>query len=157
MKKINKLLILLVLFIANCGIHYPHNKQIYYETGQIEKLVLEFQQEHLYYTGNEIIIDDLIIKITTEEDREHNKLISIGTCSTGYNKTPVIKLDKVYWMYTSLKNKKRLIYHELGHCVLDYEHPPKDAKGIMSAVTIPYREYIDNEKEYIKQFFIKGI
>ena len=151
-------LIILILIISACGVDcISHKPTVKYHKEVVEYIKL-FEQDHLEYTGRPLIITDLIITfndIKTEENPDG--LIIIGQCKTKYNTTPRIELDKKYWSYSDHYNKKRLVYHELGHCVLNLRHPHNnDELGIMSAVNMPYWECRNNEQYYIEQFFTEG-
>ena len=46
--------------------------------------------------------------------------VSVSSCTSGYE----IYINKSYWDHPNVteSNKKRLIYHEMGHAVLEYDH-----------------------------------
>ena len=74
--------------------------------------------------------------------------------STGINKNGVeIKIDPVFWSNSSLIKKWYLIYHELGHDVLNLEH----GEGAKMMFNFSDKEYTWDEffedKDYMFNFF----
>ncbi len=45
-----------------------------------------------------------------------------GICQRRTLKLPKVVIDERYWNTLSLEMKEVLLYHELGHCILDREH-----------------------------------
>jgi len=150
-------LITLITISIGCGSDYCiEPDRVYYQTKEIEELVYEFQDDYQKYKNTKLRINRLIIKIKKIEQDDNKDNVTIGLCFTKPGKIPIIELDKKYWSSSDYYNKKRLLYHELGHCVLKYGHPHEDIEGIMAAKTMPYKEYINNEQYYIEQFFMEG-
>ena len=61
---------------------------------------------------------DFKIKISFD-DRESS---IAGTCYTYTDGYREIKIDRDYWNSINSNAKEQLIYHELGHCILDLGH-----------------------------------
>lgn len=81
-------------------------------------------------------------------------LLSSGTKS--------IKIDKKFWDESSETVKEILIFHELGHCVLDRDHLSdvmftKDKKLIFTSIMNPYiineADYNENKAYYLIELF----
>jgi len=47
---------------------------------------------------------------------------AVGRCLTYTDQTRVIELDKTYWMTQDDVQREFVIFHELGHCILDRSH-----------------------------------
>ncbi len=72
--------------------------------------------------GIDITINDLIVLF--ENDLEVDGVDAAGVCQFGSKKsTPTIKLDStsVNWK-ANLASREQLVFHELGHCILDRGH-----------------------------------
>lgn len=143
------LLVILLLIPTSCGTDPYHKHKLSFETLELEHYTKLFERDYKEYTGRDIRVTDLIIRFKSINERE-GSIITIGKCHTKFNTTPIIVIDAKYWEYTNHLNKKRLMYHELGHCILDYGHL---SGGIMAAITIPYKEYEENEEYYLDLFF----
>lgn len=69
-----------------------------------------------------------------------------------------IMIDKEYFDMSTNYEKEELIFHELGHCILNKDHDEsKDSnrrpKSIMYPVTITDSIYRENRTEYINELF----
>lgn len=73
---------------------------------------------------------------------------SVGVCTKWSNGYREIGIDKEYWHSISEGQKEQLIFHELGHCVLDKDH--NNNTIIFSGVICPtsvMRSYAFNSYE----------
>lgn len=100
-------------------------------------------------TGRTIEINDLIIKSVPQISDE-----IIGQCQRGINVTPRIVINYGHWKNFSNVEREELLYHELGHCILNRWHKnDTDSLGIPISIMYPY---ILPEMVYLKyrEFFI---
>lgn len=85
---------------------------------------------------------------------------AIGTCLTYEDGTHLINVDRSYWAVSSDLEKEFLIYHELGHCLLERSHTNiKNQRGICQSImnsgenicTINYN--INTRSDYLDELF----
>ena len=58
-------------------------------------------------------------------------LVTHGVCD---HKKNIILLNKAHWYSLDFYNRKELVYHELGHCVLNMSHAGKEEIDIMRPI-----------------------
>lgn len=61
--------------------------------------------------------------------------------------TPKIYLNAHYWLNSVHLDKEEIVFHELGHCILNLEH----SEGIMSKYTLGKTKYRLNRTALIKK------
>ena len=69
---------------------------------------------------------------------------AVGLC-----KNKAVYLDQKWWRETTLWDKEQVLFHELGHCLLDLKHQ----KGIMGQKPIPSDIYYKHRATLINQMF----
>jgi|GEM_PF-6063841 hypothetical protein len=74
-----------------------------------------------------------------------------GTAGVCYYLINRVEIDRRFWEKAKLYHKDELIMHELGHCVLNYEHdaPP----SIMQAAKFLGISYVINYQKYVNEYF----
>jgi hypothetical protein len=82
---------------------------------------------------------------------------TIATCR--YTPRPHIVIKKELWEETSFEEKEYILFHELGHCLLNRRHE-NDAEGgkplslMNQAFTNHHLDfYLDNKRFYIEELF----
>lgn len=96
----------LFIILTGCGT-YP-----YYETQKdFFDYVNRFEQD----TGKKVNIPIIF----TDEDKY------AGVCEYYSNGNRLVRINHKYWHQSDDSGKEQLIYHELGHCVLNREHSTK--------------------------------
>lgn len=121
-----------------------------------ESYVNEFSQYAKKYNK---VIDTSNLSIEFGETKEEGEDV-VGLCYTYENsKDKEIVLDKEFWDSTNEIKRKELLFHELGHCILDKRHdktiinPPGRPKSIMYPYVIS-TYWIENYfEEYIAELF----
>lgn len=58
-----------------------------------------------------------------------NKMEAGGTCLRRNGRTPVITINKKAWITMTDSQREQLMFHELGHCVLNRDHCDKANYG----------------------------
>lgn len=94
--------------------------------------------------------------MTNSFSKEGNK--AIGVClrySSGVNE---VIIDEEYWNSgISYYRQKIIIFHELGHCLLDRGHKDEKYRGyyksIMNTFIIRAEDYQEFEEEYYRELF----
>lgn len=60
---------------------------------------------------------------------------TLGTCTSYTDGSQVINVDERYWDRADDLDKEYLVFHELGHCILDRDHDnSKDASGFCNSI-----------------------
>lgn len=73
---------------------------------------------------------DLIVQFGPMEDPDE-----AAYCQLGQESTPTIVIDEVYWHSIDYYAKELLMFHELGHCLLEYNHiNTLDANGMPNSI-----------------------
>ena len=88
-----------------------------------------------------------------EIDSSEVKGTVLGYCKKEAFKTPKIILNKLYWKNMNEWYKKQLLYHELGHCILNLKH---SHDGLMQPYIIYWKEYKYYEDYYLNRLFNDG-
>lgn len=122
----------MVLILIGCA-GSRHENTVSYDP-QFETYIQDFNQIHK--------IDDLSVILS--EDLPDLRL---GVCNKIPDKTPEITIRRSYWMAVDTWGKRALLFHELGHCVLNLLH--NDTKpGIMNTTALQSSQY--NETTYLE-------
>ena len=59
----------------------------------------------------------------------------LGSCTMGFG---IVKINRALWKTLNSAHREELIFHELGHCVLDRLHDTTLVGGIPKSVMYPY-------------------
>lgn len=104
-----------ILFLLNCK-----KDKIYSVPPEIQPYINSFIAE-ANSRGINLVIDDLVV--IYEENLNVNGVDAAGVCSFNKKEPHTIKLDTTSgnWQ-NSLSSREQLIFHELGHCVLNRSH-----------------------------------
>jgi hypothetical protein len=97
-------LVLLALLLTACA---PYKPFVPYIDPSAEPFVKEF--EEIYHT--EVLVNVYVTELPVNIG---------GECIESENRT--IELNKPYWEAISYFGKEQLLFHELGHCVLNRGH-----------------------------------
>jgi Zn-dependent peptidase ImmA (M78 family) len=89
-----------------------------------DSYVKTFEQESINH-NNPHVVTDLVIKFSKDL-----KDLTLGDCIVRSNATPVIRINVTWWEHLTEEQKEILLFHELGHCVLNKKHS-EDREAIM--------------------------
>lgn len=122
--------------------------------------------------GQKITLKNLIIKLGNANDikPQVNKIgyclykesVSGSILFEDTDETNVVVIDKTFFEKetTTDYNRRELVFHELGHCVLDRVHDERMAQGYPESIMYPssvsmrnWLFYQQNEKNYIDELF----
>lgn len=123
----NQILAILFLLITACGV--PRS---YESHSDFNKYKEKFEQETGVAVSVPIIYDETL-------SNEYAAVCEIF--SDGYK---LIRINELYWSYYGESGREELVYHELGHCVLDRDHteeltiPPAYRYAIPNSIMYPY-------------------
>lgn len=85
-----------------------------------------FIQEASYY-GKEISLDEIDIDAYIQSIEERGTL---GQCKSYSNGSKQVVIDQQFWNRASTLEREYIVFHELGHCILDRDHDDsRDANG----------------------------
>jgi hypothetical protein len=108
--------------LVGCGSPLEH-KKVYEVDSELEPYVALFEQR-AFEQQFSITIDD--IKISFVDDLgEDEDSVTLGMCYTYSGEvdfTPVIEIDRGEFYDLDPLEREALMFHELGHCVLDRPH-----------------------------------
>jgi hypothetical protein len=135
--------LLISLYLTSCG----SGKVV--DIKGFEVYVYSFIEDASDY-GKDVPLDDLIVEFGNT--RRHSEL-AIGTCTRG-NHTPLVLIDEEYWTTASEQERYAIIYHELGHCLLNRRHV-EDYKSLMNP-TIKKDFYL-YEEYYLTELFTRRV
>lgn len=82
-----------------------------------------------------------------------------GVCNVFFGPNRRVYLTKKYWQYYTDQNKQQLVFHELGHCILNRDHDTTRMKGYYSQYPNSYMAPVmfdyptELEEHYIQELF----
>ena len=145
----------LFLFLSACGGLFEGPPVV-----SIEPALQEYVDNFLVEgasRGHPIQITDLIVRFSP--DLGDNVL---GECWTGGSSTPTIYISMRYWPYETVVYRRIIMFHELGHCVLNREHELtgriRNGYCTPSSIMWPYiidetNMYLTNWNDYMVELF----
>lgn len=163
-----RFLILFILFLTGCDIGIE-NRLDRYKSPIIESEFQVFFDNFIEDSRDPSLRDKYTLSIimVTKDDpdmKAHNSVgTSVGAClSSSQSEIRVVKVRQDYWERFNLGEKELLIYHELGHCLLNkLQHENEDfeapynfmKKSIMSAAAFSGQVYVFNRDYYVSDLF----
>jgi hypothetical protein len=111
--------------------------------------------------GLAVQVQDLVVTMKPELDSDYE----MGVCYSyvggvnGTNPPPTININSQFWVQLDDKWKEELVYHELGHCVLNRVHRPDEDQtnylplSIMNAYSFADDVYTANYTQYMYEMF----
>jgi hypothetical protein len=103
----------LALLLVNCQ---NMNIKGYYVAPEIVPYVDSFIYNAKTYNVT-IVIDNILIDFTNKLEPDE-----MGECLSAIGLNPIIRINRSAWLKMSDSSKEQLIYHELGHCILNRDH-----------------------------------
>ena len=91
--------------------------------------------------GKTVVIDDLIVMFSEDSFFYIRELARCTRCTDMNACTPIIRIRMSWWNHKSITdlNKREVMFHELGHCILGlYHNTHKDETGYPVSVMYPY-------------------
>lgn len=137
----------ILMFLFGCG----HPQQLTIDP-TFQDLISRFEKD-----GNRTI-KDLVVKfgyISTPGGKPGTYVV--GECEQGLG-TPTVTILPAYWNSATDLQREELMYHELGHCILERDHVEEELSdgcpvSIMDPYTIEESCLIAHHAEYIKELF----
>lgn len=133
--------IALLALLTACGEEIPHEiapeAQGYYE---------EFL-EHSRAFDRDVSQTNVVIRMSPTTPKVGPWEVK-GFCQDG-----VVTLNSTYWQHMNDNQKRLLVYHELGHCLLGLDHS-SDPRSIMSNSTdLAYPTFVRDPEAAIADLF----
>jgi hypothetical protein len=106
------IIILIIIMAAGCG---RSPERVYSVQPEFESYVKDFQADAVTYGKKEISLDAGLIV-------EMKEISYAGLCHLTPHKPPHVEIDTLTWAHATSIERKMLMYHELGHCLLGRGH-----------------------------------
>lgn len=140
----NKFLVF-CFFLTACAPR-AHHTDVLQVTAELYPYVIRFEAE-AEKQGHMIQIKDLIASGEV-----------IAFCNQTPGDTPLIKIvDTAYWRNSTDAMKEHIMFHELGHCILNRGHTEAQKNYGPESVMYPYlfddMTYISHHDEYMAELF----
>jgi hypothetical protein len=163
-----RLLFLVMVLVSSCGkgsnkptnpdrppLPIPPQDEHTLDIDGFEEYIFDFEDDAAKHGNVQLTITDLIIffkDIENENIGTENEKIILGRCYVSPNRTPIVHIDPGHWSGLSDTSRKLLVYHELGHCILERKHED-DVPSIMSAYLLNKFEYEEKEEYFLEELF----
>lgn len=146
-----KLLWVTIILLFGCGANDQFEataRDKLYSVGSFQKYVDDFKWQ-ASKTGNSIVIDDLVIRF-----RHIPEEIILAQCLlfTKDYYPPIIDVDPDKWNNLSKTEKRILIFHELGHCILKRKHIDH-YQSIMNTYLLDEKKFTKDKKLFMDELF----
>jgi hypothetical protein len=149
-------ILLFIGLLTSCGKIYNTNKQVNIEE-EFQPYIDSFVNLSVDL-NKPIIIDNLIVRYGNNPDNDKY----LGVCITGLE-TPIIEINPNYWVNLNESEKEHVMFHELGHCVLNRGHDEGQLlledlgyyipKSIMYPYIFSSNVYESNYDYYVNELF----
>ena len=119
----------------------------------VEDYVKRFERLAAQHAGRALRVGSITI------DFDHERMVDLGQCETGgFLSNPHIRINEAKWMYLGETQREILIFHELGHCVLNRLHrldfgSDGNPASIMYPTVIAGIIYERNKEYYLRELF----
>jgi hypothetical protein len=146
------------LFLVSCGMEpvispiLPEHNKFSTETAELKSYVSMFERDSVIY-GEGVIIKDLVVRFG-DVGAPRNGSVTLAKCYRTTDKAPEVVVGIKQWRNLSNTGKMLLVYHELGHCVLNRLHINReDTISIMNPTLMPEKVYKENKEESLRELF----
>lgn len=152
-------LILIYLFFTSCGKFFPpdvvERAKPHFKTSDsyFNNYKQDFSEEYNIYTGK-TVRTSVPINFTNDIFFPSNPS-SIGVCFSSGGRGIEILIKESYWKTLSSVCRRLLVYHEMGHCILNQDH--RDGYPSVMNSSNGYCELYDkHENMFLEEFFIRS-
>lgn len=138
----------ILLLTIGCTRHLPPETKHYSVPEKLQPYIEEFEEDSVKY-GKPITIDNLDVIIVV------NLPFNIGgVCNIGEG-IPLIRLNYMY--VDNIEMERRILFHELGHCVLGRPHDDRMAPwgpaSLMNTFLIDANMFHNHQDYYLNELF----
>lgn len=124
------------VLLANCSLAYPPPR--FYVAPELQNEFSTFIAEAKAH-NRPLKVNNLVVQLgTTSADR-------VGNCDLR-SYTPIVTISEQYWLNADIWAREMLLFHELGHCVLQLEH--NDAINVDGEPVSLMVSYLSNSYYY---------
>ena len=113
--------LLCALVLAGCGTSPASSAKLYSASHQanvtIEEVVTEFQRAY----GRKVTVPVMLVS-PQEIERQGTGAGTVALCVTETENGSIVIVDSDFWYSTDNATRWTLVFHELGHCVLNRPH-----------------------------------
>ena len=137
---------MLTILLSSCSSFYAY-KTVYTKSQEFDEYVLLYLHYKLKYLQIDTVDYPIVIEFTSFSG------LKLGDCTikSDKNSTRRIRIDKNYWKMSDDNGKIQLMFHELGHCDLNWPHQDTEL-GIMNTKLKKYKITENN----LLNFFWEG-
>lgn len=157
--------LLTISMLTGCGLQMDSHDAELNIVSEAQSYVTQFEIEGSRLQGTPMKINDLIVIF----DQELSGKPILGTC-TRSSDTPVVRLNPKFWFgtyyygyYVSNSLREALVFHELGHCILNRKHSDVRVNtvdqgfniqaSLMSTYMLSRYDYEINHEQYLMELF----
>ncbi len=116
----------MVIMVSSCVDDVSHEA-----VNQVQNYFQLFESE-AYARGVDLDLEQMNVTAQVEQIEQGNV---VGQCKTYSDGSKEIVLDLVYWENATEIEREYLVFHELGHCVLERDHNnERDDNGICISI-----------------------
>lgn len=130
---------------------YPENLNAYSTDDSVKVLVEKFRYE-AWQRGVPIDTSTVTFYFTRDEITLSDAITTLGACYKPDNQRRTVILNETHWENADGIKRMILVFHELGHCLLNKDHNDSEL-NIMNSKIIPAYEFAANEKDLIDDMF----
>lgn len=155
-----KILIVLTFITSACGEVIPN------VSGNEHVASLSIEYKYVPYVkefenraaliGSNVKVKDLRIRSVPSISEQN----VVAQCQKNPGQSPLIIVSQVYWPQFDVKMREELIFHEMGHCVLNRGHRPDENNemplSIMNPVIFGGLAYLGNYNHYMHELFFQA-
>ena len=148
-------ILFIVVFLTACAPSQPAPIKVVSIESTYQPYVDAFQ-ERAREIGTNVSIANLIIQSVPQLSTNIIAQCEHSTIN-GVDQPPTISVSQLYWKNFDVTYREQVIFHEMGHCVLNRVHRPELNSGIPISIMNPYsfggNPYVSNYKQYINELF----
>ncbi len=131
----------------------------------VQPYLQAFQQE-ADKRGIDVYLDDLLVTFDTALSRYSGNTYALEPNAVAARKTmwtsPLIILDTTQLWWKNPQSREKVIFHELGHCILNREHkdellPNGEGASLLNTYNNLTRYNSQTRKYYLDELFFKKV
>lgn len=103
--------------------------------------------EHSRAFGRDVSHETIVIQMAATTTKVGPWEVK-GSCQDG-----VVTLNSKYWEHMNDDQKRLLVYHELGHCLLGLPHSSDPHSIMVNSTDLVYESFVKNKDELVKELF----
>lgn len=143
-----KLIAISFILLCGCNRSLPYTPVVSVDS-KLQKYVDEFTDESVK-VNRKVDFTDLTVRFSYEMEED-----VLGQCVN--TRHPLVLINENPWYDQTETAQKIIMFHELGHCILNRKHVETWTNGIATSIMYPYvladEMYIDNWYYYMHELF----